>query len=114
MPNQKTINQTKFWDSNEHWRIALLAAPMILSNITTPLLGMVDIAVIGHMGAVEYVAGASIGAMIVTQLYWICGFIRMSTTGLSAQSYGKSSIADGAKILYQSLLLAIVIGCCLV
>lgn len=99
-----------FWDKNGHQRMLMLAAPMILSNITTPLLGMVDTAVMGHMGAVEFVAGASIGAMILTQLYWICGFLRMTVTGLSAQSLGQQSLSQSYRYLFQSVSVGLFLG----
>ena len=83
---------------------------MILSNITTPLLGMLDTAVIGHMNQVHYLAGASIGGLIVTQLYWICGFLRMSVTGLSAQAFGSKDKITGYRILVQNLLIAGLLG----
>jgi MATE family multidrug resistance protein len=63
---------------------------MILANITTPLLGLVDTAVLGHLPSVSALAGASIGALLITQMYWLCGFLRMSLTGLSAQTLGQS------------------------
>lgn len=66
--------------------LLFLAFPLILANITTPLLGLVDTAILGHMDASHYLAGASIGTLILTQLYWICGFLKMSITGLSAQA----------------------------
>ncbi|WP_100642795.1 MATE family efflux transporter [Alteromonas facilis] len=62
---------------------------MIIANITTPLLGLVDTAVLGHLPTVEALAGASIGALVITQIYWVCGFLRMSVTGLSAQMLGR-------------------------
>ena len=61
---------------------------MILSNITTPLLGLVDTAVIGHLEHAYYLGGSTVGAMLITFITWLCGFLRMSTTGLSAQAYG--------------------------
>lgn len=61
-----------------------------MANITTPLLGLVDTAILGHMGASHFLAGASIGSLIITQLYWICGFLKMSMTGISAQAYSES------------------------
>lgn len=93
-------------------RLLLLAAPMILANITTPLLGMVDTAVLGHLPSVEALAGASIGALVITQIYWVCGFLRMSITGLSAQQKGAKSHSapDYAKPLLQGAVLALVIG----
>lgn len=94
----------------EHRIIFALAIPMILSNITTPLLGMLDTAVIGHMGEVRYLAGAAIGGLIATQLYWICGFLRMSTTGLSAQALGAKDNVSAYRSLLQSLFIAIILG----
>ena len=93
-----------------HKRILLLALPMILSNITTPLIGMVDTAVLGHMSGSHYLAGSAIAGLIITQLYWLCGFIRMSSTGLSAQAKGQNSPHNASKALYQSLVIALVIA----
>ncbi len=91
-------------------RILILALPMVLSNITTPLLGMVDTAVMGHMGAVSLMAGASIGALVISQLYWLCGFIRMAITGISAQAFGAKSELQQSKSFYQSAIVGLCIG----
>lgn len=101
---------TRFWDKQEHSRILLLALPMIISNATTPLIGLVDTAVLGHMQDPKFLAGASVGALILTQLYWICGFIRMSATGLSAQAKGRNSQRQSVEVLYQSLFIAMCLG----
>jgi MATE family multidrug resistance protein len=94
-----------------HLRIFTLAAPMILANITTPLLGLVDTAVMGHMDSSAHLAGASIGALILTQIYWVSGFLRMSTTGLSAQAKGMDQSAiEAAKVFYQTGVIALCIG----
>lgn len=93
-----------------HKRILLLAFPMILSNITTPLIGMVDTAVLGHMPGHHYLAGAAIAGLIITQIYWLCGFIRMSSTGLSAQARGQNNPHNASKALYQSLAIALLIA----
>lgn len=94
------------------WQLLILAAPLILANITTPLLGLVDTAILGHMDEAAYLAGASIGTLILTQLYWICGFIKMSVTGLSAQSAGGIEKADEIrlKVLIQGITLGLVLG----
>ena len=101
---------TRFWADHQH--LLALAFPMILANITTPLLGMVDTAVLGHMETSSILAGSAIGALILTQTYWVCGFLRMSTTGLSAQAKGQndSSGVACASVFYRSTLLALVIG----
>lgn len=94
-----------------HWQMLSLALPMILANITTPLLGLVDTAVMGHMDSAAMLAGASIGALILTQIYWVCGFLRMSATGLSAQARGQADAAPArAKVFYQTSLIAVILG----
>ncbi|OFI33574.1 MATE family efflux transporter [Alteromonas lipolytica] len=93
-----------------HIQLLKLAIPMILANITTPLLGLVDTAVMGHMDSSAQLAGASIGALILTQLYWVCGFIRMSATGMSAQAKGENNLTAMAKSFYQTALIALLLG----
>ncbi|WP_084407338.1 MATE family efflux transporter [Aestuariibacter salexigens] len=85
---------------------------MILANVTTPLLGLVDTAVLGRMGDSHFLAGASIGALILTQLYWLCGFLRMATTGLSAQAKGQlGHNPDGpAKVFVQGVSAGLLLG----
>lgn len=87
---------------------------MILSNITVPLLGLVDTAVIGHLDHAYYLGGSTVGAMIITFITWLCGFLRMSTTGLAAQAYGASDKENGQKVLLRGLLVAIGIGVTLI
>lgn len=74
-------------------KILILAIPMILANLSQPLLGLVDTAVLGHLDSPAFLAGAAVGAFFISQLLWICGFLRMSMTGLSAQSFGLFSAA---------------------
>ncbi|WP_286270913.1 MATE family efflux transporter [Thalassotalea hakodatensis] len=93
-----------------HRQLFALAIPMILSNITVPLLGLVDTAVIGHLSHAYYLGGSSVGAMIVTVITWLCGFLRMSTTGLSAQAYGKQDVAQSCKVLVKGVVLAVAIA----
>jgi MATE family multidrug resistance protein len=104
------LTLANFRDITAHKRILLLAIPMILSNITTPLIGMVDTAVLGHMQGSHFIAGAAIAALVITQLYWLCGFIRMSSTGLSAQALGQGSQTKAAKVLFQSLAVGVFMG----
>jgi MATE family multidrug resistance protein len=89
-----------------HKSLLLLAGPMILSNITVPLLGIVDTAVIGHLGSAHYLAGIALGSTVISILFWLAGFLRMSTTGLVAQAYGKNDLTQLAALLKRSLLLA--------
>ena len=69
-------------------KILRLAVPSIVSNITVPLLGLVDIAIVGHMGGVEYIAAISVGTMSFNVMYWLLGFIRMSASGKTSQKLG--------------------------
>ncbi len=68
------------------WR---LAGPMILSNLTVPILGMVDTAVVGHLGSPHYLGAVAIGGLIFSFVFWAFGFLRMGTTGQIAQAHGR-------------------------
>ena len=91
-------------------RIWTLAWPLILSNITVPLLGLVDTAVVGHLPDPRYLAGVTLGATLFSFLYWGFGFLRMGTTGLTAQAAGRENDSEVRNLLGQSLLLAAGIG----
>ncbi|WP_376920716.1 MATE family efflux transporter [Agaribacter flavus] len=95
-----------------HKRLLSIAFPLIVANITTPLLGLVDTAILGRMGGLHYLAGAAVGSLIITQLYWVCGFLKMSITGLSAQAdptRAQSKVNVVVQGVLASILLAIVI-----
>jgi MATE family multidrug resistance protein len=94
----------------QHQQLFTLAVPMILSNITVPLLGIVDTAVVGHLDKAYYLGATSIGATIITFVTWLCGFLRMSTTGLTAQSVGEENTEQNLIILLRGLLVAMAIG----
>ncbi|WKE65867.1 MATE family efflux transporter DinF [Gallaecimonas kandeliae] len=96
--------------SSEHRRVLALAWPMILSNITVPLLGLVDTAVIGHLPNPAFLGGVAVGNMLITFLFWLCGFLRMSTTGLIAQAHGRGSGEELAAWLAKGGALALAIG----
>ena len=89
--------------------ILLLAVPSILANITVPLVGMVDMAVAGHLDAAAAVliGGISIGSMLFDLLYWNFSFLRVGTGGLTAQAWGRGDRAECARILWRALLLAL-------
>ncbi len=87
---------------------------MILSNLTIPLLGVVDTAILGHLSDATYLGAVALGAIIFDMLFWAFGFLRMGTTALSAQAYGAANYYETLAILYKSLLLAVIIGCLLV
>ncbi|MFG6665892.1 MATE family efflux transporter [Halomonas sp. HNIBRBA4712] len=94
-------------------RIWALAWPIILSNITVPLLGLVDTAVVGHLPDSRYLAAVTLGATLFGFLYWGFGFLRMGTTGLVAQAVGREAPDEVKLLLGQSLLLALAIGAAL-
>ncbi|MEP0064109.1 MATE family efflux transporter, partial [Paraglaciecola sp.] len=83
---------------------------MILSNITTPLMGLVDTAVLGHMPGSYFLAGASVATLLITQIYWVCGFLRMTSTGLSAQAKGTAKASQINQSLFQSILIGLLLG----
>ncbi|MCI0510922.1 MATE family multidrug resistance protein [Chromohalobacter marismortui] len=95
-------------------RIWPLAWPIILSNITVPLLGLVDTAVVGHLPDSRYMAAVTLGAMLFSFLYWGFGFLRMGTTGLTSQAVGREDDSDIRNLLGQALLLALGIGVLLI
>ena len=87
-----------------------LALPMIFSNITVPLLGLVDTAVIGHLDSPDYLGGVAIGSMITTFLFMLLLFLRMSTTGMTAQAFGAKDNQLLARAFVQPFLLAVMAG----
>ncbi|MEE9374696.1 MAG: MATE family efflux transporter [Saprospiraceae bacterium] len=86
-----------------------LAIPNIISNISVPLISAVDTALMGGL-SINHLGAVGLGAMIFNFLYWNFGFLRMGTTGLTAQEYGRSKHASGNKILWRSVSIAIIIS----
>ncbi len=87
--------------------IVRLAVPSILANITIPLVGIVDTAIVGHLSDAAAIGGIAIGTMLFDLLYWNFGFLRIGTSGLAAQAYGAGRKDECRKILVQSLTLAL-------
>ena len=87
-----------------------LALPLILSNLTVPILGLTDTAVIGHLSNVSYLGALGIGVAIFNLLFWAFGFLRMGTTGLVSQSFGAKDKTQCMALLGQSLSLALIIA----
>ena len=106
---------TDWRDRPTHRKVWALAAPMILSNISVPLVALVDSTVIGHLPHAHQLGAVAVGASLYTFLAWAMGFLRMGTTGFAAQAAGRSDGAALRQILLQGLLLAmglaIVLGC---
>ena len=93
-----------------HRRVLAIALPIVVSNATVPILGAVDTGVIGQLGSAEAIGGVGIGAVILTAIYWVFGFLRMGTTGLAAQAVGARDRAEVAAILSRALLIGGVAG----
>ena len=87
-------------------RILGLAVPSIISNITVPLLGLVDVSIVGHLGSAAYIGAIAIGGMLFSMIYWIFGFLRMGTSGLTAQAYGRRDLAEVILLFVRSLGIA--------
>lgn len=88
-------------------RILQLAVPNIITNITIPLLGIVDLAIVGHIGDKTHIGGIAIGTMIFNFIYWNFGFLRMGTGGFTAQAYGARDFNEAMKILVRALAIAL-------
>lgn len=86
--------------------ILRIAIPSIVSNITVPLLALVDTAIVGHLGAAVYIGAIAVGGMIFNMLYWLFNFLRMGTGGLTAQAYGANDHEETLRILVRSLAVA--------
>ena len=95
-------------------QILHIALPAILSNITVPLLGLVDVAIVGHLGATAYIGAIAVGGMMFNLIYWIFGFLRMGTTGLTSQAYGTNSQEEMRLWLQRSLSIALGIAALLI
>lgn len=83
--------------------ILRLAVPSIISNITVPLLGLVDVAITGHMGDARYLAAIAVGSMVFNLIYWLFSFLRFGTGGMTAQAYGAEDMTECCHILLRAL-----------
>ena len=93
--------------TRESWR---LAWPLILSNLSVPILGIVDTAVVGHLDSPRYLGGVALGALVMSVFYWLFGFLRMGTTALTAQAFGAADTVETRAALARAMLLALGLG----
>ena len=100
MPNPSNLNH-KIW---------ALAWPMIISNLSVPLLGLVDTAILGHLESAHYLAAVAVGSSVLAFLYWGFGFLRMGTTGFAAQTFGAKDHQASRQLLAQSIVMGGTIG----
>ena len=95
-------------------QILRLALPSIVSNITVPLLGLVDVAITGHMGSAVYIGAISVGSMVFNILYWVFGFLRMGTSGMTSQALGRRDLTGVTQLLCRSLTVALVVAAAII
>ena len=107
-PNQSSSS------SLTHRAILRIALPVVISNVSTPLIGVVDTAVVGQIPDAAYIGAAAIGGLIFTFVFWGFGFLRMGTTGLTAQALGSGDVAEVVTVLCRSLLVALAAGILLI
>ena len=88
-------------------QILRLALPNIITTLTVPLLGMVDLAIVGHMDSSVYIGAIALGTMIFNMIYWNFGFLRMGTSGLAAQAYGAEQAGESLHILLRAWLIGL-------
>lgn len=100
-------NNNQFIDLGRFWR---LAAVNIISNLMVPLASLIDIAFLGHLAEIHYLAGVAIATVLFNYLYWTFGFLRMATTGLTAQAQGRGEREQVIIILLRNIAIALVIG----
>ena len=103
MVAQQTLDLT-------HRRVLHIAVPVVLSNATVPILGAVDTAVVGQMGLAAPIGAVGIGAIILSAVYWIFGFLRMGTAGLTAQAIGAGEHDETNALLVRALMIGLAAG----
>ena len=97
-----------------HARVLRIALPIVLSNATVPILGLVDTGVVGQLGEAAPIAAVGVGAIVLSSVYWIFGFLRMGTTGLAAQALGRGEHDEMSALLTRALLIAGAAGAVLI
>lgn len=93
-----------------HRRVLKIALPILLASVTTPILGVVDTGVVGQIPEPEPIAAVGVGAVILSAVYWVFGFLRMGTTGLTSQAVGEGNRAEIAALLTRSLMIGLAGG----
>ena len=91
-----------------------MAIPIVLANATIPILGAVDTAVVGQLGLAVPIGAVGIGAIIITAIYWLFGFLRMGTTGLTAQAIGSGDKSETSALLVRGIIIGVVAGLILI
>ena len=89
--------------NNGNKKILQIAIPSIVSNITVPLLGLIDVTIVGHLGSAAYIGAIAVGGMLFNIIYWIFGFLRMGTSGMTSQAYGRHDLNEITRLLLRSV-----------
>ena len=97
-----------------HKRVLGVAIPIVLANATIPILGAVDTGVVGQMGLAAPIGAVGIGAIIISAIYWMFGFLRMGTTGLTAQAIGSNNQSETSALLVRGIIIGLVAGLILI
>nr|WP_249115991.1 MATE family efflux transporter [Azoarcus sp. L1K30] len=98
----------------DHRRVLRIAFPVVLSNVSTPLIGVVDTAVVGRIADPAYIGAVALGALVFTFVFWAFGFLRMGTTGLTAQALGRGDTDELVAGLGRALSIAAAVGVALI
>ena len=97
-----------------HKWVLNIALPIVLSNATVPILGAVDTGVVGQLGLAAPIGAVGIGAIILSGIYWVFGFLRMGTVGLASQAYGEGNTAEVSALLSRAMLIGVTAGLVLI
>ena len=90
--------------------ILRIAIPSIITNITVPLLGIVDLAIVGHLNNQAAIGAIAVGGLIFNMVYWLFNFLRMGSSGLTAQAYGRRDLISVKKVLRMGLGVSLLCG----
>lgn len=95
-------------------QILHIALPSIVSNITVPLLGLVDVTIVGHLGSPAYIGAIAVGGLLFNIIYWVFGFLRMGTSGMTSQAYGRQDTDEMCRLLVRAVGLGVLVASLLI
>lgn len=95
-------------------KILRIALPSIVSNITVPLLGLVDVAIVGHLGSAAYIGAIAVGGMLFNIIYWLFGFLRMGTSGMTSQALGRRRLDEAGLLAARALAVGMAVALVLI
>lgn len=91
-------------------QILKIALPSIVSNITVPLLGLVDVSIVGHFGSASYIGAIAVGGLMFNVIYWLFAFLRMGTTGMTSQTYGRRDLSETVRMMVRALTVGLMVA----